>query len=277
MHDYCRPDTTRGRFLAGWICAMLIYALFSATTSAFAEGGKSIATATSVTYGQQQFGNTATGAFQPGSCGWGGSEDAYRSFWSLGVLAGDVVTIDWESNTKGNEIRILPMGTTDFTMFQVTPAAEQALAGNGKNQLTYTSPQSGVLPMYFRVCSDTPGPYDFMATDQHALVTALTKRVRIRRTAKLVGTANLVDGTPVPDGLAFTLTAKWPRHGLAQFTGTAQAGSLVFQISLPPTAQGKTVTFAISRVADAQYLEAKSSSQKVQVARRHNRRHRHRH
>lgn len=275
MHDDCRPGTTRSRSLARWILGTLIYALFVATASASAEGGTSIAAATGVVYGQQQFGNTATGAFQPGSCGWGGSEDAYRSFWSLGVMAGDVVTIDWESNTKGNEIRILPMGTTDFTMFQVTPVAEQALAGNGKNQLKYTAPQSGVLPMYFRVCSDTPGPYDFLATNQHALVAALAKRLRIRRTARIVGTARLVDGTPVPDGLAFTLTAKWPGRGLAQFTATTQAGSLTFPVSLPPSTQGKNVIFTIGRPADAQYLEAKSASMKAKVARRHHRRHRH--
>jgi hypothetical protein len=260
------------KLVAGVLTASLSI-LLAGPTLAVADGGNSIASATPVVFGTQQFGNTATGAFQPGSCGWGGSEDAYRSFWSLGVMAGDLVTVDWESSEGDNEIRLLPMGTTDFTLFQVTPVAEQSLAGNGKNELQYTSPESGALTMYFRVCSGTPGPYDFLASDQHAVVVGLNRRLHIRRVAKIGGTASLADGTPVPDGLPFTLTAKWG-HRSAKFTTTSLAGSLVFNIALPPNAQGKLATFAIGRPADTQFQEAKSASLKVRVIQPRHRHHR---
>jgi hypothetical protein len=250
-----------------------------------AEGGKSIAAATRVVYGQQEFGNTATSAFQPGSCGWGGEEDAYRSFWSMGVLAGDQVTVDWESSAPDTEIKLAPIGTTDYNLFQVTLAAEESLSGNGKNELQYTSPQTGILPLYFRICGATPGPYDFIATDQHAVVTALAPRLHIPTATTVSGTASLADGTPVPDGMAFTLTAKWSSQGLAQFTATSIAGTLDFPVALPPEAAGRNVTLTITRPADTQYLAAKSTSLKVGVARpkpaprpvRRHHRHRHRH
>jgi hypothetical protein len=68
-------------------------------TAALADGGKTIAGATPATFGQQEFGNTATGGQSPGQC----SSNAmhYRSWWNVGVSAGDLVTIDWGTQLTG--------------------------------------------------------------------------------------------------------------------------------------------------------------------------------
>ncbi len=248
----------------GAVAAVLLLALPS--TSALAAGGKSIATATPVAYGQQEFGNTATDQFLEDSCGFG--IDAWRSYWNLNVLAGDELTIDWEGS-PGTELKLVAVGTTDFTFFQKEPVASQSLSSNGHSELKYKAPQTGVMPMYFRVCDfyeSAAGPYDFMATDQHALVVGLQQYAHIKSTTTLWGTASLADGTPVPDGLVFTLTASWGTRGQAQYQAASGGGALSFPLTLPVSAQGRFVTFTITRAADTQYQEAKSAGLKVKVA-----------
>lgn len=246
---------------------MLIVGLLPAT--ALAEGGKSIATAPSVVYGQQQFGNTATGQYLENSCGFliGG----YRSYWGLSVLAGDLLTINWEG-TPGTRLELMPVGTTDYTLFQTDPALYQDLSSNGKNQAQYTAPVSGTMLLYFRVCKyyeEEPGPYSFVAAVQHALSAALNLITNIYTTSTIGGTASLADGTPAPDGLVFNLIAKWHRGDellSAATSAAATSGSLSFQLALPAETAGKTVRLAISRAADSSYQAAKSAPVNVKVA-----------
>ena len=268
---------------AGLLVVLVMLVVLANTATALAAGGKSIATATPVVYGQQEFGNTADDQHLEGSCNFNG--DAWRSYWTLNVLAGDLLTIDWESGVPKTEIKIMPIGTTDFTFLKIEPAASQSLSSNGKNQLQYTAPQTGGLPLYFQACGfeNVGGPYDFMATDQHALVVRLQQYPHIKSTTTLWGTASLANGTPVPDGLVFTLTASWGTRGQAQYQATSSSGALGFPLHLPTSAQGRFVTFAITRTADTQYQEAKSTGMKVKVAlprkrvRHHHRHHHHRH
>ncbi|HEY4778860.1 MAG TPA: hypothetical protein VIH47_04630, partial [Solirubrobacterales bacterium] len=113
--------------------------------SAFAEGGKTIAASTPVSLGQQEFGNTAEGQDLEGqAC-------RYRSYWNVTATAGDLLTIDWEG-TPGTELNLMPVGTTDFTLFQTEPVVHQEESSNHKNQATYTAPVSGSMPLYFRSC-----------------------------------------------------------------------------------------------------------------------------
>lgn len=235
--------------------------------TASAEGGKSIASAPLVAYGQQQLGNTATGLFMHNSCFFG-FEDAYASFWGVNVLAGDELIVDWESVAKETEFFLLPVGTTDYTVAQTSAAATDELPGNNKSQLTYRAPVSGLMPLYFWVCGelDDTGPYAFTANVKHAVFTSLAPRGAIRPTATLLGTATLADGTPVPDGLVFTLTARWGKRGTTSFTTSSSGGALRFAVSMPWAAQQGMVEFQISRPADGSLLETKSAVDDVYVA-----------
>jgi hypothetical protein len=253
---------------------------------AYGAGGKNIASAPSVVYGQQQLGNTAEGSHLTSSCGLFGGfsgccEAAYREFWSLNVTAGDLLTIDWESQVLATELKLLPVGTTDFNFFQTEVVADQSLPGNGKSELKYKAPQSGVMPLDFRVCEATPGPYDFIATDQHALVVSLNSRGYIIPTNTLTAQTNLADGSPAPDGLEFWLNAYWRRHGFAQYRAVSSGGSLRFPLALPRSTEHHTVTFVVVRPAGARYQAANSARLRVHVnppaPTHHGHRHRHHH
>ena len=249
----------RRKTVVGVVLAMTAASLLAAWAPAIASaaGGKSIATAPLVTYGQQEFGNTAEDQYLEESCGFA---DAWRSYWSLPVTAGDLVTINWEGS-KGTELKLAPLGTTDFTLFSVDPALSQELSSNGKAQAQYTVPQSGTMPLYFRVCSGAaqPGPYNFIATAQHGLAVSLTPPPStIQTNSVLTGTARLASGAAVPDGLVFTLSAVG-QFGTATYTAASSGGALSFPLALPATAAGQSVAMTISRPADA---DARSQEQR---------------
>lgn len=276
------------RWLAVVAMVVIGTALFL-PAAAMAEGGNSIATAPSVVYGQPEFGNTATGQELEGQfC-------RYRSYWSLPVTAGDLVTVDWEG-TPGTEIKLMPLGTTDYTLFQTEPAVSEGLPSNNKDQVTYNVPVSGAMPLYFRSCpisSDwgegRPGPYSFIVTAQHGLSVNLLPREHVRTNSVIYGSAALASGAPVPDGMSFTLTASWP-HGSATYNATSSGGSLAFTLALPEEAEGQQATLALSRPADSEYVAPKTAEIQTQVAKaaappapvktrrkHHRRRHHHRH
>jgi hypothetical protein len=238
--------------------------------AAMAAGGKSIATAPSVAYGQQQLGNTADDQFLENSCGFGIA--AWRSYWILNVLAGDALTIDWEAQPR-TELKLMPVGTTDFTLFQTDSAYDQFLASNNRAQAQYTAPQTGAMPLYFRVCDlygSKTGPYAFTATVRHALFAALTPISNIYKQSAIAGSATLADGTPAPDGLVFHLVAKWHsgRDVLRVATSTSSSGgSLVFQLGLPAETGGKVVRLTVTRGEDGAYQAARSAPVNVHVAR----------
>jgi hypothetical protein len=265
---------------AGSLFALL---LLTSPAGAQAAGGKSIASAPVAAYGQQELGNTADDQFLKESCNFG--SDAWRSYWSLNVLAGDLLKIDWQG-MPGTELRLMPIGTTDFTLFQTEPAVSESLSSNNQSEAQYTAPQSGIMPLYFRVCDpDTPGPYSFVATDQHALATALVPMTYAYPNSVVDGSAHLADGSPAPDGLAFNLVAKWHLGDQllrATSTATTAGGGLAFQLALPEETFGKVVRLAISRAADPSYQATRSTPVNVKIVgspkprRRHHRRHHHR-
>ena len=135
-----------------------------------------------------------------------------------------------------------------------------------------------------------PGPYDFIATVQHGLATALNPVTTILPTSVVTGGANLIDGGPIPEGLIFNLVAKWHQKGelfTATYSAATVGGTLSFQLALPPETAGKTVQLSITRPEDPGYLAVKSVPANVKVApaptkakpkkKKRRRRHKHRH
>lgn len=253
------------------VAGLSLLALALPQTSAMAEGGKTIATAPSVVYGQQEFGNTATGQEYPEKgCGFLGGGTYRDQFWLVNVTTGDLLTINW-GGVNGTKLWLYPPGTTDYTVFNYKTAAEQEQNPNGKNQLQYSVPVSGVMPLEFSVCDfggeyEGPGPYEFTATAQHGLAVNLLPRPHIRTNSVIHGSAALVSGTPVPDGMTFTLTASWS-NGTANYTAVSVGGTLAFTLALPEEIQGQTITLALNRPADSQYLAPKAAEIQTKVAR----------
>jgi len=180
------------------------------------------------------------------------------------------VTIDW-SGVRGTTLRLYAVGTTDYTVFQesTSPVEEQDLSPNGNNEAKYMVPVSGTMPLEFAVCeessSEPPGLYNFTVTAQHGLAVSLAARTNVLSNSVVNGTANLASGTPAPDGMVFTLTATWG-DGSATYSAPSVGGGLSFQLALPESAEGQTVTLIVNRAADAEYQEAKSAELQVKVA-----------
>jgi hypothetical protein len=282
---------TKWRGLLTALAMVVLATALVVPATALAEGGKTIATAPSVVYGQPEFGNTAMGAEYPGKgCGFLGFNTYRDQFWLLNVTAGDLLSINW-GGVNNTELRLYPVGTTDYTVFgeSTRTAAEEDLNGNNKSQLQYNVPASGVMPLEFSVCYDpdneTPGPYDFAVTAQHGLSVNLLPRPHVRTNSVIYGSAALVSGTPVPDGMSFTLTASWG-NGSASYSATSAGGSLVFTLALPEEVEGQTITLSLSRPADSTYQAPKAVEIQTLVAKPrvqpppvkpHHRHHRHRH
>ncbi len=226
---------------------------------AAASGGGNIASATTVSFGKHEFGNTSAGKF----------EGCYpATYWNLPLQAGDQVTIDWEtpSHEYAYHLHVFPAGTTDFSINNVSPLETFGLGSNNQAESVFSVGASGVYPILFHgECGGTGGPVDFTAVDQHELVTALKPYAHLRTNTIVTGTASLGDGSPVPDGLSFALNVTWP-GGSSTYSALSGAGGLTFPLALPESAIGKVATFTITRPADATYLATKSTSLKVKIS-----------
>jgi hypothetical protein len=88
--------------------------------------------------------------------------------------------------------------------------------------------------------------------------------VRIKRTTTLRGTASLTNGSPVPDGLQFTLTAKWGKRTRV-YRAASAGGELSFAIKLPASAKRRKASFALTRAEDTQYLAVKAPVLRARV------------
>jgi hypothetical protein len=231
---------------------------------ASAAGGSNIASAPPVVYGQHTFGTTATGSV----------ENCYPAeYWSLPMKAGDQVTIDWATSDPdfAYKARVYPAGTTDFSINNISPLEIYYVGSNNHAEAVFKSGVSGSFPLVFigrDGCSErSPGPYDFTVTIQHALTISLKSYTHIRTTTTIAASANLVDGTTVPDGMAFNLAVSWPNpnHESALYTATSVGGAFSFPLALPESARGKKATLIVSRGPDPQFLGAESAKLEVQV------------
>lgn len=207
---------TSARLVRRLLPAVAVLAL-SGAAPALADGGRSVASATPVAFGQQQFGNTANGGYYA-SCG----ED-HNSYWSLYVTAGDRLVIDWEAQTSGTELRLYSSGVSDFNINDSNPLAERSLSSNNRDELVFNVPRTGVMPLRFSAgCGDATdlGPYDFTAYVAHGLELSFPRVSRLARRSSLrIGVHN-PDGVALSDshlGVAIELRSgnKWQVIGLS--------------------------------------------------------------
>lgn len=181
----------------------------------------------------------AGGAHATVDCGLFGAfggccPSAYRQFWSLGVTAGDLLTIDWESQVPQVELKLLPVGITDYTFSQTRAVAEQTLASNGKNELAYTASQGGAMYLDFKLCEITSAPYDFTAYVVHAVRLFIARRGHMPLSGTIAVGVHTPVGEPITDpSLQITLEIKIRGHWYTAGNATPANGtaSVSFRLS----------------------------------------------
>jgi hypothetical protein len=224
----------RGRLAAVALATAL--GMFVAVGDAFAEGGKTIAGAPLVAFGQQEFGNTANGGEEEAPCVLG--KKAYESWWSISVIAGDEVTIDWESpRADWNELKLYEVGATDYTFTQIRPAVSGHVNENGKAQVVFNAHRSGAVPLAFAAypgCESEVGPYNFTATVLHAVVLFMPRRTHLPPSGTVSVTVHNPEGGPINNPavqveVQLRIHGSWHRIG----TGSVVNSAASVKYSLP--------------------------------------------
>jgi hypothetical protein len=171
--------------------------------SALAGGGTSIKTAPTISYGTQTFGNTASGP---------DIEGYHFEFWKAPLIAGDTLTIKFETSTYENarSLAVYKAGVDDFSWPGENPVAWEQLASNLHGELQYTAPSSGVYPVDFASSEYRDGgAYDFTAYVQHVVRVQFTPSAIARRGSLAVG-LRYPDGSTVSDpALQLQVLGSW--------------------------------------------------------------------
>jgi hypothetical protein len=216
------------------------------------------------------------------------------AIWRLPpVTTRDVIYVDWHSVPLTKNPSYFPVcmtfaqGIDDYnwgTVFDEATGFEcesnhgpvYTLSGSGTARTAITAQATDVnssyIAFYTEATRTSPAdfetfPYDFTVNPPlHYLDVALRRVRRVSANGILYATANLANGLPVPDGLAFSLTVTWPGGGTAAASGVSSAGTIGFQLALPETAFGKGATFVASHPADGTYQAISSAKLRAKVA-----------
>jgi hypothetical protein len=161
------------------------------------------------------------------------------------VTAGDDVTINWEAQDPYTTLALWPVNTTDYNISQSQPVTTQNPATNGKNELTYTAPVSGVMPTMFSVdgCyGGATGPYDFTVSVEHAVRLAVPRIGVLRHHTAIAVGVHTPDGTPITDpSLKIEVQVKSGSRWLNVGTGAPVNGVAHVHATLPTRLRGKKV------------------------------------
>jgi hypothetical protein len=232
-----------------FVALLAVAVSLACASSALADGGKAIAGAPTIVYGQQEFGTLGNGAVSDNGC----SSPAYTEWWLLPVAAGDQVTINWGMQvTFGTPnytgLQIYPVGTTDYTYADADTVVDQALNNNdgGADQATFTATTTGTMPVafvspYTTCVAASSGPYNFTAYVLHEMVLTAPAVG-----ATLSGTADI--GVHSPDGAALSspvqVSLQVLESGVWTTIGTATALNGLAQIAygIPSSLAGSLVS-----------------------------------
>jgi hypothetical protein len=243
------------------LCCATVAALSVFAGTALAEGGNSIATGPVVVYGQQEFGNTAFGAHLKYPDGW-------NQFFNLKVVAGDQLTIDWESVPSSNgQLLLYPAGTSDYTLGGQGSVAAERMNSEGKNEMHYTASVAGTLPLV--VCTKTgPGAtYNFTAYVKHAVSLAVSRLPGLKHRQMVTVQAHTPEGGAISDpSLDIALEAKG-RGGSWKRLGSAAVGNSVAKIKakVPKALWHQNVSLRAT-ASGSSYLTTRSELSQVKVS-----------
>jgi hypothetical protein len=252
----------------------LTVALFAAITAspALAEGGKTIAGAPIIAFGQQEFGNLNSGASEPAGCG----TTRHLEWWLLPVVAGDEVQIDWEissyeSADQLGAILVYPIGTNDFNVGNQNPIVTSSPNSQGKNELDVTSSETGNLVLvvdsdYGSCNQDAPFAYDFTASVSHRVVLGLPQLRRIRSGGLIQVGVHTPDGSPVSGPqptvkLSILVRGRWRAAGSAAVSD----GLAAITASPPAAAIGTSTKLRALSTGGGGYLAATSRTETVRI------------
>lgn len=268
------------RRLAVIVGAISLAAVLAAPAAAFEGGGRKPSEAPLITLGQHY---TAQLNNHKSDANYNGNNEV--ALWRLPpVTTHDVVTVDWHgvpfTHYPGSfpVEMILAQGIDDFnwgSVFGSTgESSEYHLSGSGTARteiVAQSTDSSSYLEFYAYANTTNPSeyetyPYDFSVEPiLHYLAVAITPAKSVSANGILSATADLANGLPVPDGIAFVLSAAWANGGIASYTGVSSGGVVNFQLALPETAWGKSTRFIVSHPADGTYQAVNSSSLHLRV------------
>lgn len=245
------------------ITCLALVALGLAVSSATAAGGLKPSQAPPVAIGTQYFGSTDDPK----------TNDTLIELWALPpVLAQDEVTVAWNDRDATGATRLCMVQEIDDYTFGSAECDElnsyDTSYGSARSKLEVKVPSGATFLKFYKrgyTCCGDGGPYDFVVESiRHRIGVATTRRSRIARRTIVAASANLTNGSAVPDGLAFNLTAKRGRKSRS-FSATSIGGRLTFDIALPNSWRKRTVKLSVSRPEDDQYLATRTVSQRVRV------------
>jgi hypothetical protein len=219
--------------------------------AAIADGGNSISSAPAITYGQQEFGNTATGETVVVDEGFA---TCHRSFWSLSVTAGDEIIVDWEAEVGNTKFNVYPVGTNDFN-FESTresPFVAFALGGNHKDEGKLTAPVGGSMPvMIAALCGDPVGSYAFTAYVRHAVRLSIHPRSTLPTNGTMSVSVRNPEGGAISDP-SLQVTLQVLAHGHWMTVGRAPAANAVAMVhfSIPRSLLRKRVSLRAMATGD---------------------------
>lgn len=276
------------RKAVGVVAMVAIFTLgISSSAPAFVGGGTSPSLAPTIEVGQPYTGLLNN---HKNETNYGGFAEV--AFWRLPPLSTrDVVSVDWHAAPFTKEPGNFPICLTlvqnvdDFNWGSVFEHRDYC---GGEGSSVYDLPGSGTAHTEITVQEATTNssyleffayanvtesqnyetyPYDFtLGPILHYLDAALRPVESLTANGILQATANLSNGQPAPDGLTFNLTATWTGGGVATYSGLTSGGVVSFQLALPETAFGKSVTFRASHPADGTYQGVETPKLTVKIA-----------
>lgn len=236
--------------------AILLLLLVLGAADASAGGGSSIAGATAIQPGVQEFGNTGDNSRV---------NNHYWAFWSLGVTASDRLVIDWEAAQRVY-LELLPVGTNDFTLYHTHQMVGQYESANGKNELRFTVPQSGTIPVVF--LSSLPSTYSFTAFVQHALSVRIPRISGLRHRGTVKVHVRNPEGKVISDpSLDVKLQVRRGSRWIAIGRASVAKSIAAVNYRVPRRLWGNRVLFRAVAGGGPAYLFARSKVLRMRVKR----------
>jgi hypothetical protein len=235
---------------------------------ALAAGGADIASAPLVAVGQQEFGNTLDGCY--GGCPGYPDDGNGADYWKASLIAGDHVTVDWESTADGdgnfyaNHLDVWPVGTTDYSISNVNALDEWDMNANGKAESKFVADKTGVFPLMFWSYW-AQGPYDFTLTVHHLPRLAFSPPRAISNGSKLSVGVHYPDGTAVSgDGLLVAIYGQWKKANHLLGSGSPANGTAEITVKIPKGEHGKKIR-VFAYASGSSFVTARTPYRRVRV------------